>query len=240
MSAIPEVYDLLLTTRRPTLVSHFSSHGYGTVALMPGIRANWPEGSFYGYDALLDSRRIDYRGPDFGYWRIPDQFSIARFAQQRRDAVDPQPQFLVFPTVTSHIPFGPVPPYQADWSRLTAATPFALPALAQSLARSPDWLDLGPAYVETLSYTFDWLTGYIALPSPRDYMMIVVGDHQPAASVSGRNASWDVPVHLITSDAGLARRFEALGFTPGLVPRRPTLGAMSELTRVLLQAFNAQ
>jgi hypothetical protein len=234
----PGHYDLLLTTRRPTLVSHFRSHGYGTVALMPGIRADWPEGSFYGYDALLDSRSLDYRGPGFGYWRIPDQFSIARFAQQRRDIVDPQPQFLVFPTVTSHIPFGPVPPYQPDWSRMTATAPFASSALSQSLGQQPDWLDLGPAYVQTLSYSLDWITGYVALPPSREYMMILIGDHQPAASVSGRDASWDVPVHLITSDAGLAERFTAFGFTPGLVPRRPTLGAMSELTKILLQVLN--
>ena len=233
----PGNYDLLLTTRRPTLVSHFRSQGYGTVALMPGIRADWPEGSFYGYDALLDSRSLDYRGPEFGYWRIPDQFSMARFAQARRASASPKPQFLVFPTVTSHIPFGPVPPYQPDWRRLMDGAPYARVAVAQSLDQSPDWLNLGPAYVQTLSYSFDWLTGYLALPAPRDYMMILIGDHQPAASVSGRDASWDVPVHLITSDARLAERFIALGFTPGLTPTRPTLGAMSDLTTLLLQGM---
>ena len=236
----PADYDLLLTTGRPTLVSHFRSQGYGTVALMPGIRADWPEGSFYGYDTLLDSRGIDYRGPDFGYWRIPDQFSIARFAEHRREAIGLQPQFLVFPTVTSHIPFGPVPPYQDDWSRLSAEAPFSSGALSASLAHPPDWLDLGPAYVQTLSYAFDWVTGYVKQPVLQDYMMILVGDHQPAASVAGQDASWDVPVHLITSDAGLADRFTALGFTPGITPRRPALGAMSDLTRLLLQALSLQ
>lgn len=233
----PGNYDLLLTTKRPTLVSHFQAQGYGTVALMPGIRADWPEGSFYGYDMLLDSRRLDYRGPEFGYWRIPDQYSIARFAEQRSASTSAQPQFLVFPTVTSHLPFGPVPPYQPDWSLLTAAVPFALSALTQSLGQRPDWLNLAPAYVQTLAYSFDWLTGYVAQPSSRDYMMILIGDHQPAASVSGRDASWDVPVHLITANAELAARFLALGFTQGLIPKRPTLGAMSELTKVLLQGL---
>jgi hypothetical protein len=236
----PGDYDLLLTTRRPTLVSHFRSHGYGTLALMPGIRADWPEGSFYGYDALLDSRGIDYQGPEFGYWRIPDQFSIARLAQRIRAPADPQPKFVVFPTVTSHIPFGPVPPYQEDWSRLTAATPFAPGAVSLALSHHPDWLDLGPAYVRTLSYSFDWVTGFLAQPATRDYLMILVGDHQPAASVSGQDATWDVPVHLITTDENLAQRFAALGFTPGLEPSRPALGAMSDLTRLLLRGLALQ
>jgi hypothetical protein len=236
----PHHYDLLLTTRRPTLVSHFRAQGYGTVALMPGIRAAWPEGSFYGYDAILDSDGIDYRGPEFGYWRIPDQVSIARYAASRRVGSDPRPQFLVFPTITSHIPFGPVPPYQADWSRLDAAAPFSEEAVAQSLAYSPQWLNLGPAYVQTLAYSYDWLAGFLEQPAARDYLMIVVGDHQPAASVSGRDARWDVPVHVIAADPALARRFVDAGFTPGVVPQGGSLGPMSELTKLLLRILSAQ
>jgi hypothetical protein len=68
--------------------------------------------------------------------------------------------------------------------------------------------------------------------------MILIGDHQPAASVSGRHATWDVPVHLVTSSDALAKRFAVLGFTPGLMPKRPTLGAMSELTEILLQGLS--
>ena len=231
-------YDLLLTTSRPTLVSHFRAHGYGTVALMPGIRADWPEGSFYGYERILDGRSIDYRGPEFGYWRIPDQFSMARFAQLRREGHDSRPQLLVFPTITSHLPFGPVPPYQADWAQLTASTPFSAHAVSQSLAQVPDWLNLGPAYAHTLAYSYDWLAGFLAQPTSRDYVMIVIGDHQPAASVSGRDARWDVPMHLITSDPALADRFLDAGLTSGMEPRGATFGAMSELTKLLLRALD--
>ena len=98
----PAQYDLLLTTRPPTLVGFLREHGYETVALMPGIRADWPEGAFYGFDKLIDSRGLDYDGPAFGYWRIPDQFAMARYLS-RRSAHPDRPQFLFFPTVTSHI-----------------------------------------------------------------------------------------------------------------------------------------
>ncbi len=234
----PDNYDLLLTTGRPTLVSHFRSQGYGTVALMPGIRGDWPEGSFYGYESMLDSRSLDYRGPDFGFWRIPDQFSIARFAERRRDGRDPRPQFLVFPTVNSHLPFNPVPPYQPDWSLLTDTSPFSPAAVSRSLAQPLEWLNLGPAYVGTLAYSYDWVAGFLAQPAPRDYLMIVIGDHQPAASVSGRDARWDVPVHVVASDAALAGRFIDAGFTPGMVPEGVSLGGMSDLTTLLLRALS--
>ena len=231
----PAQYDLLLTTRRPTLVGFLREHGYETVALMPGIRADWPEGSFYGFDELIDSRGLDYHGPAFGYWRIPDQYAMARHLALRQARPD-KPRFLFFPTVTSHIPFDPVPPYQPDWTRLLGAEPYPPAAIAQSLSGSPDWLNLGPAYADTLAYTYDWLTGYLAQPAVRDYLLVVVGDHQPAASVSGRGASWEVPVHVVTGDPVLARRLESLGFNRGLDPRRPALGAMSDLSHLLVRA----
>ena len=48
---------------------------------MPGMRSAWPEGAFYGFDAIYDEHALDYRGPEFGWWRIPDQFSLARIAE---------------------------------------------------------------------------------------------------------------------------------------------------------------
>jgi hypothetical protein len=78
----------------------------------------------------------------------------------------------------------------------------------------------------------------VAKPAPRDYVMIVVGDHQPAASVSGRDARWDVPVHVITSDADLADRFLQAGFAAGMQPQGAPLGALSELTKLLLRALD--
>jgi hypothetical protein len=68
-------------------------------------------------------------------------------------------------------------------------------------------------------------------------VILLVGDHQPAASVSGEGASWEVPVHIVTRDPELLARFVALGFTPGLEPKRPALGGMHDLTAALLQAF---
>jgi len=67
--------------------------------------------------------------------------------------------------------------------------------------------------------------------------MILVGDHQPASSVSGEGATWEVPVHVIDANPKLLQRFVEQGFQPGLEPQRPALGAMHDLTRILLHAF---
>ena len=68
----------------------------------------------------------------------------------------------------------------------------------------------------------------------------MVGDHQAFAGVSGAGAAWDVPVHVISADTALLRRFETAGFTPGLMPQQPALGAMHELTAVLLHAWDGR
>lgn len=234
----PKRYDLLLTTRRPNLVWQFRERGYAALALMPGLRADWPEGAFYGFDAILDSRTLAYAGPEFGFWRIPDQFALARLDALALRAGARPPAFVFFPTITSHIPFQPLPPYQPDWERVLGAEPFDRDAIARAALR-PDWDRLAPAYVATIGYAYDWLTGYVARPAARDFVMIVLGDHQPVAMVSGANAPWEVPVHVIASRADLLQPLLAAGFRPGVVPARPALGGMHDLTRLLLEAFDA-
>ena len=71
--------------------------------------------------------------------------------------------------------------------------------------------------------------------------MILIGDHQPPAVVSGEGASWDVPVHVIVNRANhraVLDRLRARGFRDGLVPRHPKISKMHELTPVLLDAFS--
>ncbi len=201
---------------------------------------DWPEKSYYGYDVYLDARDLNYPGPQFGSWMVPDQYAIARFEQMHPIRADSAPRLLVFPTITSHLPFAPVPPYQPDWNKLLSNEPFDAEVVAQSLKSKPQWLNLAPDYVRSIAYTFDWLADYVKKPPVRDRVLILLGDHQPASSVSGSGASWDVPVHVITSNPELIRRLQAAGMRPGLEPQRPGLGAMHELTQTLLDVFDSR
>ncbi len=236
----PMRHHLLLTTDRPTLISLFRRAGYQSVGLYPAVSWEWPERAFYGFDLFLEGRDLDYRGPPLGHWKIPDQFSLARFDELHPLRPDSPPRFLFFPTITSHWPFGPVPPYQTDWERLLTPDPFGAEESLRLQNAYVDWLDKLPGYVDMFEYTYRWLGGYLQRLEARESVMLWVGDHQPASSVTGEGASWDVPVHLITRDPELLARFVALGFRPGLVPKRPTLGGLHDLTGMLLQAFNAQ
>ncbi len=234
----PQDHDLLLASQRPTLVQHFARHGYRTVAWMPGLQRPWPEGAFYGFDRYAQADSIGYAGPAVGYWRIPDQASMALLHEQELTGTQRAPRFVVFPTVSSHAPFRPVPAYLSDWQRLLQPDAYTDAEVQRALSEPVSWLEPRPAYLQALNYQQDWLSGYLRERAPRRLLLIVIGDHQPLATVSGRGASWDVPVHVITDDASLLRRFEAAGFERGLHPGAAYLGGMHRLTALLLEVFS--
>ncbi|MBA2722134.1 MAG: hypothetical protein H0U56_04395 [Methylibium sp.] len=234
----PADHELLLTTERPTLVRHFARHGWRTVAWMPGLQRPWPEGGFYGFDRYAHADSIGYTGLEFGYWRIPDQASLALLQEQEFTSRPRAPRFVVFPTVTSHAPFRPVAPYRSDWDRLLHSEAYSREELNQALGERVSWLEPRPAYLQAMGYMHDWLGGFMSERAPKRLLTIVIGDHQPLATVSGHGASWDVPVHVISDDPALLRRFEAAGFEAGLQPGAESLGGMHQLTDVLLETFS--
>jgi hypothetical protein len=228
---------LLMADTRGTLVTNFKQQGYRTVAVMPGLWQEWPEGRFYGFDEIYGGRRLDYRGPPFGWWDITDQFALARMDALEVNRSPRAPLFVFMPTISTHAPFTPTPPYQPDWRRVLTDQPYDDAEVDRAYLHQPDWMDLGPSYADALSYMYQSLTGYIRLQGDRDAVFVLIGDHQPAAAVSGEGASWDVPVHVIASRPAVLARLEAGGFRPGLTPLHPRLGPMHGLTPVLLTAF---
>jgi hypothetical protein len=233
----PETNAKLMTERRDTLVRAFNRGGFRTVALMPGMRLRWPEGAFYGFDEIYGADRLAYRGPEFGWFAIPDQFSLDRLDALEVTRPSRPPLFVVFPTISTHFPFSPTPPYQPDWRRISTAHPYDGPEIVRAYARQPDWLNFAPGYVDAIAYDFASIAGYLRLRPDRDFVMILIGDHQPAAAVSGAGASWNVPVHIIASRAPVLERFVARGFRRGLTPAQPAIGRMHLLAPMLLDAF---
>lgn len=240
----PGDYERLLASDRPSLVQHFRQQGWRTVNWMPGLQKPWPEGGFWGFDRYADAAGIGYQGLPWGHWRIPDQAALAQLqSQELADAPSQrQPRFMVMATLASHMPFVPLPPLLPDLAH--AADPAAYTAqqleAAQRVPGTSRNYSGTPAYLDSLRYTFQWLGGYLAKEAPQDLVTVMLGDHQPWAVVSGSEASWEVPVHIISRDRALLDRLVSRGFVPGLAPPpsqapRP----MHELTAVLLDAFDA-
>jgi hypothetical protein len=236
----PDAYNRLMNSRADTMAHAFARHGRRVVALMPGLRQAWPEGAFYGFDAIHGADALDYRGPAFGWWRIPDQYALARLEAVEVQAVPRAPLFVFFPTITSHAPFRPTPPYQPDWARLTTDAPYDASVQPAAQSRESDWRDLAPAYADSIGYTIRSLAGFLRRREGEDLVMIVLGDHQPPAGVAGENASWDVPVHVIASRPAVLDALVAAGFTRGLAPAGASIGPLHALGPRLLDAFSGR
>ena len=235
----PSRHDLLLTTRRPTLVHLFRQHGYETHGFYPALTWDWPEKAFYGFEKFTDARDLGYQGPKLGYWSVPDQIALALYQKLHPVTGDSRKRFTFFTSISSHMPFHPVPPYLQDWQQALSATPFDAAQLAGVAAQKVDWFNMFPGYVAMQDYNYKWLAGYLAQPRVRESFTIVLGDHQPAANVTGEGASWDVPVHIISARHDLLQRFVERGFKPGLEPAQPRIGALFDLTSMLLAAFDS-
>lgn len=230
-------YARLLLRPRNLLTDTFRRDGYRVLALMPGLKQAWPEGEYFRFDAIYGETALDYRGPAFGWWRIPDQYALARFDEleaQRR-----APRFVFFTTISSHVPFRPTPPYQPDWTRLTGAAPYEPGQAEHAIAQAPEWTRLAPAYADSLAYAQRTLAGWVERHAGEHVVMLVLGDHQPPAAVSGEGASHDVPVHVISDRPEVLEALVAQGFVRGLDPPGETLGPMHALGPQLVAALGA-
>ena len=235
--ADPDRYALLLTQNRPTLASTFKAAGYRAVAMMPGLKQSWPEGAFYGFDKIYGADALDYRGPQFGWWRIPDQFSLAALDAREIQARPRKPLFVFFPTINTHMPFRPTPPLQEDWARVLSAAPFDSAEVQRSITETPQWTHMGSSYADSVRYAFEVLASYVRYRPDEHFVLIVLGDHQPAANVSGEEASWDVPVQIVSDRPEVLATLETQGFVTGTTPHEQAIAPMHRLGPMLLRAF---
>jgi hypothetical protein len=70
---------------------------------------------------------------------------------------------------------------------------------------------------QSLDYVRRVVPAFAARLSARPTLLVVLGDHQPAAFVSEDETSRDVPLHLI-GPPDLLAKLDGWRFTPGLVP----------------------
>jgi hypothetical protein len=49
----------------------------------------------------------------------------------------------------------------------------------------------------------------------------VLGDHQPNVQITGKKATWSVPIHVISRNGDHLKPFLKRGYTPGLTPGQP-------------------
>ncbi|WP_242665421.1 MULTISPECIES: CDP-alcohol phosphatidyltransferase family protein [unclassified Nocardioides] len=205
-------YEQLLGQDRLTLTSAFGAAGWRTVFDVPADTRDWPEGAdFYGFDHLYDSRNVGYRGPEFGYAPMPDQYTLKTFQHLELDPADRPPVMGEIDLVSSHHPWAPSPEL-VPWDQVGDGSVFA------DVPTQPDSSDVQTLYGQSVEYTMGTLVSWLETQPDPDLVLLVLGDHQPHSYVSGPDPGHDVPVSLIARDRGVVRRIADWGWQPGLHP----------------------
>jgi hypothetical protein len=191
------------------------------VGVTPAVESPWPEGSsFYHYDQLYDHYTLGYQGPKFSWAAVPDQYTLAAF-QRLELTPGHRPVMAEINLVSSHQPWTPLP-VMVPWDQLGDGSIFG-PMPARGLSPDVAWREpetLRRLYAQSIQYSLEALTSWLARLHDDDLVLVVLGDHQPVPTVSGSGASHRVPVSVIASDPAVMFRIASWQWQEGLLPSR--------------------
>ncbi|MFN7104519.1 MAG: sulfatase-like hydrolase/transferase [Pseudorhizobium sp.] len=209
-------YDRMIASERPTLNALFRQAGWRTTAIMPAITMDWPESAYFGYDTVRDASGLGYRGKPFNWVTMPDQYTLSAFQKMDRENAE-KPVMAEIALISSHAPWTPIPTL-VDWDEIGDGRIFDDQAEAGD-PPSVVWSDparIRRQYLASIDYALETLGSYMSRYGDNT-LFVILGDHQPAAVITGEGASRDVPVHFIGSPA-MIDQLSSWNWSEGLVP----------------------
>jgi hypothetical protein len=235
-------YRTVTSGDRLTLTGAFRKTGaWRTVGIMPGVRKSWPEAEFYGLDHVYDAFHLGYEGPKFSWSTMPDQFALEAFQRLEHGRAGRGPLMAEIILTSSHQPWAPLP-RMVDWSRLGDGRIFDS---IEKAGLDPEEViaDAGRSkeeYGRSVRYSVTSLTQWLERYGTDDTVLVVLGDHQPIARVSGSGASRDVPVSIVARDPKVLEAVADWEWTEGLRPvRTAPVWRMSAFRDRFLRAYGS-
>ncbi len=214
-------YDELASSNRFTLSDAFKRAGWRTINFAPADDDHWTDGSsYYHYAKLYDRNNLGYHGPTYNYAPMPDQYMFAALQRLELAKAHRKPLFAEVDTVSSHMPWNKIP-QMVPWHKLGNGAIFNHTRTLtepNSFWWHPD--QVKAAYARSLEYSLHTLISFVRHYGKKNLVMIVVGDEQPLAIVSGQHASRDVPVSIIAHDPSVLKRIGGWDWQSGLLPSR--------------------
>lgn len=216
-------YRLTMASDHLSLTKAFKKTGaWDTVGVMPGVQKGWPEAKYYGLDNVYNAFEMGYQGPKFSWSTMPDQYALEAFQrlEHGRTGRD-KPLMSEIILTSSHQPWAPIPE-MVDWDTMGDGSVFegiekagrkASDVIADSAASKEE-------YGKSIQYSVTALTQWLERYGTDDTVLVVLGDHQPIARVSGDNASRDVPISLVAKDPKVLDKIAGWNWTDGLKPAR--------------------
>jgi phosphatidylglycerophosphate synthase len=212
-------FDALMSSDRLTLSSAFGKAGWRTVSDNPADKHPFTGGTtFYHYNQLYGRLDQGYQGPTFSWAAMPDQYTLAEF-QQLELGRGHAPVMAEIDLVSSHTPWTPLP-RMVPWNRLGNGSIFD-PMPAEGLSPGVAWRDSDTVrrlYGQSVQYSMHALISWITRLHDNNLVVMLLGDHQPATTVSGYDASHDVPISIVAHDPSVTARIARWRWQQGLLP----------------------
>lgn len=238
-------YQQLLESDRISLTSAFGDAGWRTVFTVPANTRDWPEGAaYYGFDQIYDSRNTGYAGPQFGYAPQPDQYTLSHFWRAELAPTDRAPVFGEIDLISGHHPWTPSPPL-VPWDEVGDGSVFHGTTEDVAEVHEQDDPDrVKELYGRSIEYSWEALVSFLETYPDPDRVLVVLGDHEPHAYVSGdpdKEGGHDVPVTVIAQDPDVMQRIADWDWSPGLLPPADApVWPMSEVRDQLFIAFGSR
>jgi hypothetical protein len=232
----------LTSSDRLTLTSAFHRANWDTVAVMPGTISAWPEANFYGIDRTYARDDLGYKGLNFSWSPMPDQYTLQQFQQREYGKPGRPPMMAELVLTSSHIPWTPVPK-MVDWNAIGDGSGYD--ALVKA-TDGPDvvWQDsnrVRAGYRDAVAYSLNSLISWVKTYGDKNLVMVFLGDHQPAPIITGESASRDVPVTIVAHDPAVLDRVANWGWSDGLRPAATApVWRMDSFRDKFLAAFDNQ
>ena len=214
-------FQWLLDSDLTPLPRRFVEMGYEAYNVQPAMTEAWPEGRrFFGFTQDVFQEELEYAGHAYHWGVMPDQYALQKVL---RDHVKPaqRPVFVQYISVTSHAPFTWIPPFiEPGPDALKPGAFLASPAKDYGIhwGNYVGHPQIEEAYLETIHYALRCSVDY-ATQLPRDSLVLILGDHQPPVigEWMERDATYDVPLHVLSHRPELLAPLLPLGFEPGFV-----------------------
>jgi hypothetical protein len=234
-------YRQLVSGDRLTLTGAFHRAGWRTVGVEPGNTKYWPEGDFYGYDQVYDSRTLGIPGTvvrvvaDAGsvHARGVPAFGVRRAGARPadgRDHADLEPRTLDADSAADRL--------ERRGGRLDLPVGHAAGAKRSSLWAHP--ARVKAQYAASVTYSISSLVDWAVRYGGRQLVLVIYGDHQALPIVSGTSASHDIPITIVANDPAVLDRIAGWGWQPGLRPGpRAPVWRMDSFRDRFLTAFGS-
>jgi hypothetical protein len=170
---------------------------------------------------------------------MPDQYTFAEF-QRLELGPGHKPVMAEIDTVSSHSPWAPLPT-MVPWSKVGNGSIFdPMPRRGETaLSVLGNVSKQRQAFGQSIQYSLQALTSWVTELNDPNLVLILLGDEQPAAPITGAGASHEVPISIVARDPSVFRQIASWRWQGGLLPGPSApLEPMDAFRNQFLNAFS--